>query len=114
MKKLSLIILFIFSLFSEVFASDPPPHFTITGSLNAQGHVSSIPSGANLQLVNHRRNYDKWYQEVVLTDDDGNVIDNRPLRVSQEYINMQMKNKINSQLDFIDEQTGATVRGYDT
>jgi len=103
MKKLLIITLFIFG--TQVQA-EPPPHFMVTNALSSQGHMENIPPGTNLQLVNHKENYDKWYQEVLVTDPDGKVLNEEPLRVSQEFINKQMKTKINSQLDFIDQQTG--------
>lgn len=107
----------IFSLFAcaQAWAIDPAPAFPTSASLNAQypqGTVGAIATGTNLRMINFNQNYGSWYHEVLKVDANNNVLSPTPMRVSQSYLYDQMARTINSNLEFIDRETGKTVKGY--
>jgi hypothetical protein len=113
-RKLKTRTLFIISLLflGNSFAADPPPPILTNSSLKAVGATTNVPAGSYLRLVNFKKNHEGWFHEVKLVDEDNRPIKKGTLKISQEYLNKELKNKITHNLDFIDELTQKTVTGY--
>jgi hypothetical protein len=106
--------LFILSLLfiGNTFAADPPPPILTSSSLKAVGAIEDVPSGTYLRLVNFKKNHNGWFHEVKLVDENNKQIKDGTLKISQEYLNKDLKNKITNNLQFIDELTQKTITGY--
>lgn len=104
------LIFFVFS--SRVDASDPPPPILTSGDLKSIGAIESIPKGSYLRIVNYESNYDKWFHQVVLVDQDNNLLSREVLKVSQTYLLPDGSDVINKNLEFIDNTSGKTITGY--
>lgn len=110
-KTKLLILLFLFSAI-KAYAVDPPPPILTSSSLKSVGAVKNLPAGSYLRLVNFKRNYENWYHEVALVDENNKPIGSGTLKVSQEFLGKELKNTITNNLQFIDELTQKTVTGY--
>ncbi len=99
-------------LLGNAFAADPPPPILTSSSLKAVGSIKDVPSGTYLRLVNFKKNYDGWFHEVKLVDENNKQIKDGTLKISQEYLNKDLKNKITNNLQFIDELSQKTITGY--